>query len=415
MTVLVNSHENSAIENLKRDLSHQLHEILRRFKDCNSFSELQKIPEFHQHLEEIDRITKGVAYHLGAAIKPRLNQAVRIVHWNVERGKNLPALLNHLKTDQYLHYADIIILTETDIGMARSGNRHVAQEIAQELGFQYLYANSYLCISKGTVDEHNVQEENDLALSGLTLLSRFPIKKWQVIPLPRWLDLIQGPEKCIGKKRALVALLEISPLQNLAVAGVHLEAHSSPRQRRIQMKSILQSIEEFIPPNCPVIIGGDLNTHTASTFNKIGFLLNLFLHSFRGVKRSMEDDFLYPDRFYETLFKEVLGFGYQYEPFNILGQETIIHDNSDPIDQARAFKFMPTFMFDYFEKKFRPWNGRIPLKLDWFMGRGLKVLGQAEVIEGDYASLSPQILKDVPILGENRLSDHYPIGIDIGF
>jgi hypothetical protein len=38
-----------------------------------------------------------------------------------------------LRTHQWLREADVLLLTETDVGMARSGNVDVAQTMAREL------------------------------------------------------------------------------------------------------------------------------------------------------------------------------------------------------------------------------------------------------------------------------------------
>lgn len=58
----------------------------------------------------------------------------RAVAWNVERGICFNEVMYFLKNHPVLSKADILLLTETDLGMARSANRNIAREIAERLG-----------------------------------------------------------------------------------------------------------------------------------------------------------------------------------------------------------------------------------------------------------------------------------------
>ncbi len=58
--------------------------------------------------------------------------------WNVERGRR-PDLWVAVPA---IAAADVLLLTEVDRGMARRGNRHVARELAEQLGMA--------CVSTGS-------------------------------------------------------------------------------------------------------------------------------------------------------------------------------------------------------------------------------------------------------------------------
>src|SRR2546423_4760748 len=58
---------------------------------------------------------------------------IHALAWNLERGIKLDGILNAFKSRSELQNKDVLLLTELDHGMARSGNRFVAQEIAREL------------------------------------------------------------------------------------------------------------------------------------------------------------------------------------------------------------------------------------------------------------------------------------------
>ena len=66
--------------------------------------------------------------------------SVPLLAWNVERGIQFERQLEALRTHCYLKTCDVLLLTETDLGMVRSGNRAVALELARELGMHYAFA-----------------------------------------------------------------------------------------------------------------------------------------------------------------------------------------------------------------------------------------------------------------------------------
>jgi len=73
----------------------------------------------------------------------------RIVAWNIERGTEFEGQLEVFRSHPYIREFDVLLLTECDIGMARSGNRAVAQELARELGLYYAFVPCYLNLTKG--------------------------------------------------------------------------------------------------------------------------------------------------------------------------------------------------------------------------------------------------------------------------
>ena len=90
-------------------------------------------PAPHQ-LAQARRVTASRAEQAIELVPPPqlqpLGNRVRIAAWNAERCKYLPesaVLLEGIG-------ADIVLLTELDIGMARSGNRHTVRELARKMG-----------------------------------------------------------------------------------------------------------------------------------------------------------------------------------------------------------------------------------------------------------------------------------------
>ena len=67
----------------------------------------------------------------------------------------------------------MLLATETDVGMARSRNRAVSQELARELRMQHVFLPCCLNPAKDQGVEYHVEGENDLGLHGNEILSRY--------------------------------------------------------------------------------------------------------------------------------------------------------------------------------------------------------------------------------------------------
>src|SRR5262249_16896989 len=148
---------------------------------------------------------------------------------------------------------DLLFLVEVDCGMARSGNRHVARELAESLGMSYGFVVSYLAL-EDDIGENPDGCENELALAGLAVLTRVPLLAVASIDLPELRDKFPSSEKRLGKKRALAARVQVSD-GALDLAVVHLDSTASPRQRARQLRSVLEHL-----PAGRALVGGDLNS-----------------------------------------------------------------------------------------------------------------------------------------------------------
>ena len=60
---------------------------------------------------------------------PPAPETLRLVQWNVEKGLRFEAVASALERHPELAGADVVFLNEVDLGMARSGNRHVARDL----------------------------------------------------------------------------------------------------------------------------------------------------------------------------------------------------------------------------------------------------------------------------------------------
>ena len=74
---------------------------------------------------------------------------VRAVHWNIEHGNRFAQIEGALERHAQLAGADLVLLNEVDLGMARSGNRDVAAELGAALGMHAAFAPLFLETTPG--------------------------------------------------------------------------------------------------------------------------------------------------------------------------------------------------------------------------------------------------------------------------
>ena len=176
-----------------------------RWLKCASTKDLEADADYAALAQEISQVLghcdTGDFARDGAPAK----SCYRVIAWNLERGIQYEAQLEAFRSHPYLKSGDVFLLTEADLGMARSRNRAVAQELARELGMYYAFIPCYLNLAKGSGVEYHVEGENELGLHGNAILSRYPIRRVQPIPLRNGIDKMSGRAKRLGHQHALAA------------------------------------------------------------------------------------------------------------------------------------------------------------------------------------------------------------------
>lgn len=283
-------------------------------------------------------------------------ERITVVGFNAERGTCFDGICELLTSHPTLRDADVLLLNEVDWGMARSGNRHVARDLAAALGLGYVFAIEFLELTKGEAAELDAPGENTHSLHGNAILSRRPLAHARVLRLPRRCSWAAGSQARIGGRAAL--LVELSTASGpITLACTHLENRTTPAGRRDQMAAILAAVEG----SARVIIGGDLNTSTLDAGQNDQIL---------AVPQYLAED---PDRLrrpepYEPLFADVRHAGFLVDEINARNVPTNV-----PLGiQDRTY-----------------W-----LKLDWLFARGL----------APAAGATPQVVP--AIHGTARVSDH---------
>src|SRR5215213_1468768 len=385
-------------------LVHELGAHFPALARFGSTKELEASPLYARLKPEVERVLDGVErgdFTRGRAGEAPASGAVRATAWNIERGTRLEGVLRVLGEHPLMSKSDVLLLTELDYGMARSGNLHVTRELARALGMSYAFAPCYINLSKGSGLESGAEGENALALHGNAVLSRWPVLRAWSVALPNGKDKMKGNEKRLGSQRAVVCDIE-HPSGVLRAVCLHLDAHSSQRHRQRQMKVLLDFLET-LRPGAPVLVGGDWNTSTYDSSRAAYSIVGFFRRVLMGVGNVMENHYLQPERWFERgLFRELDARGFNFRELNEPGAGTLHYDVKDLAANTNMGEWVPRWCFWWIEWALKDHGGRCSLKLDWFAGRG---------VEPD-ASQPPRVVGRLRGPSGEVLSDHDPIVLD---
>jgi endonuclease/exonuclease/phosphatase family metal-dependent hydrolase len=246
---------------------------------------------------------------------------VRIVAWNVERGKDPPSAAALLKTAA----PDVVLLSELDSGMARTSDVDVPGVLASALGMGYVYGVEFI----------ELVGDNERGLHGNAVVTSAAIADPAVVRLDEdghWFDA-GSPQPRVGGRIGVYATVWVDEAP-VRVASTHLENVTDAEGRATQLDRLLDVLGSG-----PAVVGGDLNTFGVP-------LEELADHVLVRQRRATE-----PARFswpvaHEPLFGVAAAHGFEWVDANVVAPTTS-HD--------------PTGI-----------PGHVPLKLDWILVRGLE-------------------------------------------
>ncbi|HEX8853369.1 MAG TPA: endonuclease/exonuclease/phosphatase family protein [Pyrinomonadaceae bacterium] len=389
------------------ELNHELRPYFPSLAQFDSTKALAASSVYRMLRTEIERLLGSVVRedfcpHAAAdpSDAPSSRPPIRITAWNIERGIRLAGITRALREHPVLSASDVLLLTELDYGMARTGNRFVARELAASLGMNYVFAPCYLALNKGSGLESRAAGENEQALHGNALLSRHPLRTAHAVALPNGKDKMRGKEKRLGSQRAVVADV-LHPSGEFRAVSIHLDAHSTQRHRQRQMCIVLDHLET-LRPRLPVIIGGDWNTTTYNSRRAVYAIGGFFRRVLMGVRHVIENHYPHPDRWFERgLFRELERRGYVYRALNEPGAGTLHYDVKDLAANSNMGEWVPQWCFWWINWALAKSGGRCSLKLDWFTAKGIE----------PHAAMPPKVIGGLREEG-GPLSDHDPIVLD---
>lgn len=254
-------------------------------------------------------------------------QALRIGAWNIQQchyAEESGALLARAGLD-------IALLSELDVGLARTGQRNTVAALATAQGHGAVYAAEFLELQGAAGDEAG-WHCNAVTARAAPLAIR-------LIRLPEEGDWLINPrrgQRRFGGRMALAARFAVAG-GTLVACAVHLESDTDGAGRARQMAALLDELDAFAD-GAPVLLGGDLNA---------------------GARR---DDF---DPFSEPFFDLAARRGFSWKAFNTGMPTSRVSRNVNAVQQNRA-------------------------RFDWFLGRDLtgEAASNIPAVDADGAALS---------------------------
>jgi len=315
-------------------------------------------------------------------------ERLQVVHWNIEHGNEYERIAAALLAHPELRQADLVTLNEVDLGMARSGNRDVARDLGAALGLHGAWAPLFLETTSGRDDDPRTAagRENEEALFGLALLSRFPIGEVRNVELPSPEALQFDLERMFGRHIGLIAVIERPGAPFVAVA-THLEVHRTRAHRAAQIRTLLEALRG---ETGPVVLAGDFNSHTFDRglwHTSLSGALALALSPDRALERRLT----HPDRggLREPLFDELERAGFGWERLN--DYAPTLQLRFARLDEVRKLpaplRRTTRRVLEWAERRGR-------LRLDWIAGRGWRG-GSGNTVRG--------------LDGPGAASDHAPL------
>ena len=203
-------------------------------------------------------------------------EIIRVVSFNVHHGDDVPALVQSIQTNAALCSADVFLLQEIESFPAEGQSR--TRRLAEALRLNYVYAPARL------------KEAGD-ATHGLAVLSRFPLREVEVIPLKQYNLGVNTRQRI-----ALGVTLELGK-RRLRLYNVHLDTRINARQRLEQLQPVVEAARRHTVAE--TVIGGDFNT------NPLYWLLPV-LPIFRSNQAKVVDDHM-KEKGFVTPFAEAGG------------------------------------------------------------------------------------------------------------
>ncbi|MCY4541276.1 MAG: hypothetical protein OXB95_02605 [Rhodobacteraceae bacterium] len=311
-------------------------------------------PELHDRLRRSNPALNEIRLRQPPRPLPE-GRRLRVASWNLERCKHVEATADKIRRTG----AEIVLLSEMDIGMARSGNRDTIAELAELLDMGH--ASGVEFVELGLGDEREVAEcsgmANRLGLHCNAVLSSCEFTRAEIVRLGaggQWLAgrTGKGQPRVGGRIAVMVCVNRESPLWLVAV---HFESEDGPSDRLREAELLVSDIALHCGDG-PVVIGGDFNFNSLAAAGMAG------------------DQLLASPEEHEPAFSLLRTAGFAWEAANTTCPTTRRH----------------------------PWDGNfVSQKIDWFFVRGVN-------------ARNPQVIPACTSEDQN-LSDHELLVADISW
>ena len=145
--------------------------------------------------------------------------------------------------------------------MARSGNRYVARELADRLGCSSPSPSSSSSSPSAARTSGPSSRPTPATSSASTAGRSSAGSRWSARPPSASSSTATGTPTTAGEPRVGGRCAVVATVGDVVVVAPHLESHGGPTGRARQVADLLDLLEPYADGR-PVIVGGDLNTHT---------------------------------------------------------------------------------------------------------------------------------------------------------
>lgn len=199
----------------------------------------------------------------GTATARALPAQISVVTWNLER-----CLFPEESALRLSGFApDVLLLSEMDHGMARSGQRHTTAAIAAAMGMSYAFGVEFHELDLGGPTERDfcLDDFNARGWHGNAIAAKVPFDRVSLLRLDDHGHWFASDERDADPDQPRVggrmALLAVLPTENgpICVVSTHLESNAHAAHRAAQFDLLMDEVDRFAPA-MPVLIGGDLNS-----------------------------------------------------------------------------------------------------------------------------------------------------------
>ncbi|MEW6631384.1 MAG: endonuclease/exonuclease/phosphatase family protein [Pseudomonadota bacterium] len=264
----------------------------------------------------------------GKASRENAGESLTVMAWNVERLRHIDAIAATIAGQR----ADVVLLSEVDKGMVRSGNGNPLSRLADSLGHAFAYGVEFLELGNGNETEQaaNGKADNAEGFHGNAITSAVPLLRPFLVRLDAagaWFLPEHGQPR-IGGRMALGGQVMVGD-RRVTVVSAHLENRTDPAGRADQTRNLLDAIDRY-DADAPVLIGGDFNTLTATYPER-----NDDPAAWRARIAAEPNRLICPDR-HEPLFAVMAERGYGWRDANTLDRPTQRRAAGDPTPVGRV-------------------------------------------------------------------------------
>src|SRR5690606_22320701 len=133
--------------------------------------------------------------------------------------------------------------------------------------------------------------------------------------------------------------------------------------------------------------------------SKLALAVQVFHKLLRFGVTGTVHQYLTPDHVFERdVFRTLRSAQICFDPFGDARRGSLDYDLRDPDVLGKSLDELPPSVMRWLRRRLAPWDGCVPMRFDWFGGRGIRAL---------HAETLPK-----PRIGPQHVSDHAPIVLE---